>query len=93
MPLEKLPFSGKDEDIAAFSEQFEAWMHMLNLGKCLEDKLTVPAYKEDETKEKKLSGSKQRTSGRSSASWSGANLFSAWTRLQSTSYAFTSQAG
>ena len=48
--LEKLSFSGKDEDFAAFSEQFEARMHMLNLGKCLEDKLTVPAYKEDETR-------------------------------------------
>ena len=48
--LEKLFFSGKDEDFAAFSEQFEARMYMLNLGKCLEDKLTVPAYKEDETR-------------------------------------------
>ena len=45
--LEKLSFSGKDEDFATFSEQFEARMHMLNLGKRLEDKLTVPAYKED----------------------------------------------
>ena len=48
--LEKLSFSGKDEDFAAFSEQFEARMYMLNLGKCLEDKLTVPVYKEDETR-------------------------------------------
>ena len=40
--LEKLSFSGKSEDFAAFIEQF-------NLEKCLEDKLTVPAYKEDET--------------------------------------------
>ena len=48
--LEKLSFSGKDEDFATFSEQFEARMHMLNLGKCLEDKLTVPAFKKDETR-------------------------------------------
>ena len=89
--LEKLSFSGKDEDFAVLKEQFEARMHMLNLRKCLEDKLTVPAYKEDETRGEKLPGSKQRTSGRSSASWSGASLISAWTRLQSTSYAFTSR--
>ena len=48
--LEKLSFFGKDEDFAAFSEKLEARMHMRNLGKCLEDKLTVPAYKEDETR-------------------------------------------
>ena len=46
----KLSFSGENEDFAAFSEQFEARMHILNLGRCLEDKLTVPAYKEDETR-------------------------------------------
>ena len=39
--LEKLSFSGKDEEFAAFSRQFEARMHKLNLGNCLEDKLTV----------------------------------------------------
>ena len=89
--LEKLSFSGKDEDFAAFSEQFEARMHMLNLGKCLEDKLTVPAYKEDETRGEETARVKaERTRGRSSDSWSGANLFSARTRLQSTSSAFTS---
>ena len=52
--LKKLSFSGKDEDFAAFTEQFEARMHMLNLGKCLEDKLTVPVYKEDETRGEEL---------------------------------------
>ena len=48
--VEKLSFSGQDEDFTAFSELFEARMHMLNLGKYLKDKLTVPAYKEDETR-------------------------------------------
>ena len=48
--LEKLSFSGKEEDFAALSEQFESRMHMLYLGKSLEDKLTVPAHKEDETR-------------------------------------------
>ena len=48
--MENISFSGEDEDFAAFSEQFEPRMLMLNLWKCLEDKLTVPAYKEEETR-------------------------------------------
>ena len=38
--LEKLSFSGTDEKFAAFSEQFEEKMHMINLGKCLDSKAT-----------------------------------------------------
>lgn len=44
-------FSGKEEDWAAFSEQFEARLHVLNLGDCLEDKLDVPEEKEGESAE------------------------------------------
>ncbi len=47
--LERLAFSGKDEDFAAFSEQFEARMHVLKLGDCLDDKLEVPAVKTQDT--------------------------------------------
>ena len=63
-------------------------MHMHNLGKCLEDKLTVPAYKEDETRGEETAIVKSEDERKNSASWSGAKLFSAWTRLLSTSSAF-----
>ena len=91
--LEKLSFSGKVEDFAAFSERFEARMYMLNLGKCLEDELTEPAYKEDEMRGEETARVKaedERKKQRFMVWW---NLFSAWTRLQSTSSAFTSQTG
>ena len=48
--MEKLSFSGKDEHFTVFTEQFESRMHILNVEKFLEDKLIVPAYREDETR-------------------------------------------
>ena len=50
--------SGKDEDFVVFREQFEARMHMLNQRKCLEDKLILPAYKENETRREETAGVK-----------------------------------
>ena len=47
--LERLAFSGKGEDFAAFCEQFEARMHVLTLGDYLDDKLKVPAVQTQET--------------------------------------------
>ena len=47
--LERLSFSGRDEDFPAFSEQLGVRMHVLNLGDCIEDKLEVPEVKAEET--------------------------------------------
>ncbi len=46
---ERLAFSGEDEDFPAFNEPFEARMHVLKLGDCLENKLEMPAVKTQET--------------------------------------------
>ena len=90
--FEKFSFSDKEDDFAAFSGQFEARMDMLNLGKCLEDKLTVHTYKEDETRGKNCQG-QSRGRAEEADSWSGASLLSAWTMFQSTSSAITSKTG
>ena len=39
--LEKLVFSGKEEDFAFFADQFEARMYVLKLDKALLDKVLI----------------------------------------------------
>ena len=58
--LESLAFSGKDEDFAAFREQFHAKMHVLKLRDSLEDKLRGVLSKRRRQRLKQLSTRRNR---------------------------------
>jgi hypothetical protein len=52
--LEKLIFSGKEEDFSYFAELFEARIYVLKLSKVLLDKIKVTAEKDDETNDQRV---------------------------------------
>lgn len=46
--LDKLVFSGREQDFTCFMEQFEARMYMLKLDKAVHDKIKTPKYEDTE---------------------------------------------
>ena len=83
--LERLAFSGKDEDFQAFSERFAAKMHVPLLRDCLRTSWSCLLSGRKRPRLKQLSKIKPNKKSRGRCSWFGVGWCSVWTRARSTS--------